>query len=55
MIESVAIKFQLVGNRRCLTLLQLQEDRELAAFVNRFAHCFEYDPSRNVLWFKEEE
>lgn len=39
--------------RRALTLKMVEENPELAAFVKRFASCFEYDPHRE-LWLSLE-
>lgn len=46
--QSVEVPFRMMGNRRCLTDQQIQDDPCLAAFVNRFTRCFERDPLRCI-------
>ena len=41
--EDVAIPFQMSGNRRFLSRVQLEELSYLMDFVERFKNCFEWD------------
>lgn len=50
---SIKVPFTTVGNRRCLTHLQLMEDPDLMAFVERFPDSFEHDILRDAMWFIE--
>lgn len=49
--ETIAIPFQIKGNRQYLTELQLAEIPELGDFIKRFPHCFERDPVAELWWF----
>jgi hypothetical protein len=51
---TVEVPFITVGNRQCLTGLQLAQYPELAAFVKKFPDCFKVDPCRDVYWFYPE-
>lgn len=51
MAESVMVPFVTVGNRQCLTGMQIAQHPELAAFVKRFSRCFAKDLCRDVVWF----
>jgi len=49
--ETVEVPFRTVGNRRCLTRLQLENEPWLKDFFDRFRHCFELDGYYDVYWF----
>ena len=49
--ETIAIPFQIQGDRQFLSEQQLMEMPELRNFMERFPHCFEHDPVRCVWWF----
>lgn len=49
--ETAEIPFQTVGNRQCLTGLQLMQEPWLQDFVNRFPACFEYAVNMDVVLF----
>ncbi len=55
MVDSVAVPFIQLGNKRCLTDKQLCEDEDLNAFVKRFSGSFEYNPTLRVWVFTESE
>ena len=50
--HTVEVPFTKVGNRECLTCLQLIEEPWLQDFVDRFPHCFRPDPIMDVLWYE---
>lgn len=50
---SAEVPFVKLGNRRALMAHQLAENPELADFVTRFSHCFEYDQLGEMYVFLE--
>ena len=53
MYESASVPWYTQGNRRGITEQQLFNNTELLEFVQRFSHCFEYNPDLRVYWFIE--
>lgn len=51
---TIEVPFITVGNRQCLTGMQLAEEPALAKFVERFPACFTRDAMRDVYWFYPE-
>lgn len=49
--ENIAIPFVTIGNKRCLTSLQLLLFPHLDDFVKQFPDCFELHPYLDVLVF----
>lgn len=47
--QTVAIPFQLAGNKRVLGRKQIAEQPWLREFVATFRYCFEYDPA--MCWY----
>lgn len=52
--ETVAVPFQLRGNRQVLTSMQLLEMPWLREFVAAFPRCFGYEPHSDCLVFYPE-
>lgn len=52
-VQSVAVPFVQIGNRRALTFEQLASDSELAAFVKRFPDSWERDIAKMAMLFIE--
>lgn len=47
--ETVAVPFLTIGNRQCLTAMQVAEEPWLLDFIGRFPNCFERSLERD-LW-----
>lgn len=45
------IPFITIGNRQCLTGIQMTEEPAIADFVNRFSKCFARSFRQDVVWF----
>jgi hypothetical protein len=53
--ETVEVPFLSYGDWHCLTRLQIEQEPWLREFLERFRHCFEYDPIRDVYFYKYKE
>ena len=53
--QTVAVPFTKVGNRCCLTGIQLMNEPWLQDFIDQFPHCFRIDPYMDILWFEVPE
>ncbi len=51
---SAEVPFIQVGNRRALAHEQILKDENLACFLDRFKHCFDYFPNLDM-WVLNED
>jgi len=51
MSRTFEIPFLVSGNRQYLTGQQMAEEPAIREFVERFPACFEFDCTRDIVWF----